>query len=118
VTRIREVHPIAILTGDFFEQLSNAPDPSARFADDGEEPNLETDLVLWVIHNRLTSDHPGVYVMRREWVHRDPSGPVRVVDRRALCHYDLAPLRARLPPGLHCLPHQPGEDFTIEETWL
>jgi len=109
---------LVVLPGDFFEKLESAPEPAMRFAEEGEEPDREADFVLWLIHNRLTSDHPGVYVMRREWVHRDPSGPVRVVDRRALCHHDIEPLRARLPPGLYCQPRQPGEDFTIEETWF
>lgn len=112
--RTRDVHPLAVLPGDFFEKLASAPEPVARFAEEGEEPNRETDLVLWVIHNRLTSDHPGYYVMRREWTHEG----MRVVDRKALLHHDLEPLRAQLPPGLYRLPHQPGEPFTVEETWL
>lgn len=111
---IRVMQPLLIIpTKELEEALRNPPDLPARWAGEGEEPGPD-DLVLYVIHNRLTSDFPGLYVMRREWV-RDGA---RVVDRDARFHHDVEPLRAMLPPGLYRQPHLPGEDFTIEETWF
>lgn len=116
--QVRQIEPILILGPDEMRAIFENPPPiAARVAEEGEEPSPD-DFVMWVIHNRLTRDFPGVYVMRRHWVHRAPDGAINVADPRALCHHDLEPLRAQLPPGLHHRPHQPGEDFTIEETWF
>jgi len=97
---------------DFFEKPEH--ELKSRWAEDFEEPDPEKDLVLWVIHNRLTPDHPGFYVLRREWS-RDAT---RIVDRGAWLHHDLGPLRKRLPPGLCRQPRQLGDPCTVEEAWL
>jgi hypothetical protein len=113
-TQWQEMHPTMVLPGDFFEKVANAPEPESRLAAEDEEPNPETDLVMYVIHNRLTLDHPGYYVMRRQWTRPG----MRIIDPRAWLHHDIEPLRAKVPPGLYCLVRQPGDPFTIVETWL
>ena len=93
---------------------------SSRLGLLGECPDPETDLVMWVIHNRLTLDYPGYYVLRRQWTHRAASGEGAelVIDLVAHVDHDIEPLRERIPPGLVRMPRQPADAFTIVEMWF
>jgi len=88
--------------------------PVERLALIGEQPDPETDVVMWVIHNRLTLDFPGFYVMRRQWIH---AGEI-VIELTAVASVDIETVRAQLPAGLVCMPPHPGDDHTIEEVWI
>lgn len=88
-----------------------------RKAAPGEEPG-PGDLVLWVIFNRLTTDFPGRYVLRRQWVTKGEKGPVIVKDALAISDPEIEPLRARLPEGVLLMPRDPREHMTIEEVWI
>jgi len=73
---------------------------------------------MWVIHNRLTLDHPGYYVLRRHWTRAVGEEVEEVIDLVAHVDHDIEPLRERIPPGLVRMPRHPEDDFTIVETWL
>lgn len=97
-----------------FIRTDQEGEPVQRMAEEGEQPDPDRDVVMWVIYNRLTSDAFGLYVLRRQWVH---AGEI-VIDRARVLHRDIEPLRARLPPGLVCMPRQPDELITIAEVWI
>ncbi len=70
--------------------------------------------MIWVLYNRLTLEHPGLYVLRRQWANAREI----VIDLFAETDLEIEPLRARVPPGLVCMPRQEGDDFTIVESWF
>jgi hypothetical protein len=87
-----------------------------RWAAPGEEPGPD-DLVIWVLFNRLTTDFPGLYVLRRQWVTRTEEGAEILKDCQAITDPEIEPLRARLPEGVILLPLMPYENMAIEEVW-
>ena len=44
--------------------------------------------------------------------------PGRFVARKRVQDKTLKRLRAKLPPGLYCMPRSPGDDPQIVETWM
>lgn len=88
-------------------------DIEERVAGPDEEPPPDA-LVMWVIYNRLTADHFGFYVLRRQWVHQ---GSI-VKSPKHACDVDLDPLREALPYGVVRLPRHPEDDLVIEEVWV
>jgi hypothetical protein len=80
----------------------------------GEEPDRGAVLVIWVLYNRLTLEHPGLYVLRRQWANNREI----VIDLAAMTDPEIEPLRAAVPAGLVCMPRQEGDDFTIVESWF
>lgn len=72
-------------------------------------------LAVYVIYGPDTSDHPGVYVVRRWTIEdgrmRPDAEPIGLAD-------DLAAARRLVPSGHHRLPHGTGDGSTIVETWF
>lgn len=66
-------------------------------------------LEMFVIYDH-PRDFPGHFVVRR-WVGGKPTPDFAIADT-------LEAARAEVPPSLYRLPHQPGEDTVIVETWL
>ena len=66
-------------------------------------------LELWTIYDSPI-DHPGSFVARK-WVLDKPTSEL-FQDKT------LEGLRAKLPPGLHCMPRSPGDEPQIVETWM
>jgi hypothetical protein len=67
---------------------------------------------MWVVFGPGTSDHPGLYVARL-WVTIPEMEPSLLIRAGT-----LEQLRDLLPDGLVLIPHQPGEDANIIETWI
>jgi len=76
-------------------------------------------MTFWVIYDH-PKDHPDDWVVRRQYLVRKEGGGSEVMaDRNATLHRTLHDARtAGVPPGLFCLPHQPGEPAYIHETWF
>ena len=86
-----------------------------RSANEGEQPT-ENDLPIWVIYGTNTPDYPGKYVLRRQWVARDPV--VRIVtDRFALLADDVETLRKHVPPGCVRIDERNDENSVLE-SWI
>jgi hypothetical protein len=66
-------------------------------------------LEMFVIYDH-PKDYPGHFVVRR-WVGNKPTQDCAIAD-------SLEIARTEVPPGLHRLPYQPGEDGVIVETWI
>jgi len=66
-------------------------------------------LEMFVIYNH-PKDFPGHFVVRR-WAGGKPTSDFAIAD-------SLEAARIEVPAGLYRLPHQPGEDDVIVETWL
>jgi hypothetical protein len=64
---------------------------------------------LFVIYER-PRDYPAHFVVRR-WIGAEPTEDFAIADT-------LESARAELPHGLYRIPHQPGEDSVIAETWV
>ena len=72
-------------------------------------------LNIWTIYVS-PADYPGQYVARRFVVggkdsHHGPTNEMFVADT-------LEEVRALLPPGLICMPREPGDDRVIVESWI
>ena len=70
-------------------------------------------LSMWTIYNH-PADYPNYFVARRWEVQAGKESPTTDV----LLDVDLDKLRAKLPPGLYCLPRFQGDDPVIMEVWL
>jgi hypothetical protein len=55
-------------------------------------------------------DFPGHFVVRR-WLGGDPTQDFAIAD-------SLEAARAKVPQGMYRMPHCPGEDDVIVETWI
>jgi hypothetical protein len=66
-------------------------------------------LEMFVIYDHPL-DYPGHFVVRR-WLGGKPTDSFIIAD-------SLTAARVEVPPGMHRLPHQPGEDAVIVETWI
>lgn len=73
-------------------------------------------LTLYVVY-KDTLDYPGEFVVRRWFVERGKAEPQA---EPTLFHRGptLEAAREQLPQHLYRIPHQPGEDPVIVETWL
>lgn len=78
---------------------------------DAEQP-----LVMYTIYNN-PEDFPGLFVCRRWFLFKDGAGPRAEIAPFAVSE-DLEGLRQELPPRLHCLARNDGDDPVIVETWL
>ena len=74
-----------------------------------DRKNQSETLELFVIYDH-PKDYPGHFVVRR-WLGVKPTQDFAIADT-------LESARAEVPDGLLRLPHQPGEDATIAETWI
>jgi hypothetical protein len=72
-------------------------------------------LYLWTVYANPT-DFPGQYVARRWEARAGDREPVPCAE--CIVRDTLDEVRADLPPGLYCMPRDPGDDPTIVETWL
>lgn len=72
-------------------------------------------LSMWTVYER-PSDYPELYVARRWDIVRHAREPVWTDDVRTAP--TLEGLRALLPPGLHCMPRQHGDEPQVVEVWL
>ena len=72
-------------------------------------------LPMWAVYDHPT-DYPDYYVARK-WLcgngNAEPQGTDEV-----LMDKDLDRLRAKLPPGMYCLPRDAKDDPVIVETWV
>jgi hypothetical protein len=66
-------------------------------------------LEMFVVYDH-PRDYPGHFVVRR-WTGGKPTSDFAIAD-------SLEKARAVVPTGLYRLPHQPGEDDVIVETWI
>ncbi len=66
-------------------------------------------LEMFVIYDH-PRDFPGHFVVRR-WIDGKPTQDFAIADT-------IDSARAEVPRGMHRLPHQPGEDDVIVETWI
>jgi hypothetical protein len=84
--------------------------------DNRVEPNnyRPDDLPMWAIYRR-PRDYPDGYVARLWLIRRRTEVPLPT--NVIVTAPTLAGVRAKLPPGLVCLPRQPGDDPKIVETW-
>lgn len=69
-------------------------------------------LDIWVVRFNIV-EYPGKYILHRERAMGPPITEVKfsVTD-------SLDAVRQMLPPGLHRLPRQPGDQPNIVETWF
>lgn len=80
-----------------------------------EEPAGARDpLAMWTVTDH-PKDYPNDFVARKQLI--GPGG-VMAWTREIITGKTLAELRTKLPPGLHCLGRQPGDDPVIVEVWL
>jgi hypothetical protein len=70
-------------------------------------------VIVWVIYDR-PRDFPQHVVVAKQLVRggRIFKSPLK----RLTCTLPRA--RRMVPPGLICIPHQPGENLSIAETWI
>ena len=61
-------------------------------------------------------DYPGMYVVRKWIVDSGPLPQPDVLIGAPVKSLDAA--RAQVPAGLICLPHTPGDERQIVETWF
>lgn len=77
-----------------------------------EELKLMQVLEMWTVYEK-PKDFPQSYVARK-WV----IGQTPEATNEVLVGATLEEVRAKLPPGLHCMNRSPEEDPVIVETWL
>lgn len=68
---------------------------------------------IWTVYDG-PADYPGQYVARLFVIRRG----VPYVTDTALFSVTLDGLRAKLPPGLFCMPRLPEDEPHIVESWL
>ena len=66
-------------------------------------------LEMFVIYDH-PKDYPGHFIVHR-WMGGKPTQDFAIAD-------SLEAARAEVPAGMYRLPHHPGEDDVIAETWL
>jgi hypothetical protein len=71
-------------------------------------------LSIWTVYKR-PSDYPALYVARR---HESRSDGTAVATLEAVFADTLEAVRAKLPPGLVCIPRDPTDDPVIVESWI
>lgn len=71
-------------------------------------------LNIWTVYER-PRDFPQNYVARRSVVY---TGGKLVQTAEVRIAASLDEVRARLPPGLHCMPRDPKDDPVIVEVWI
>lgn len=75
--------------------------------------DLNGTFIVWLIYQRPL-DFPKWWVLRRQFVR---AGEISQ-DPIACVGASVDQLRHGLPRGLYCMPHQPGEDRAIFESWF
>ena len=70
---------------------------------------LDGPLEMFVVYDH-PRDYPGHFVVRR-WIGGKPTQDFAIAD-------SLEAARAWVPEGMYRLPHQPGKDDVITETWI
>jgi hypothetical protein len=71
-------------------------------------------LSVWTVYDH-PSDYPDGFVARRHEAYTDHSV---VATADAVFAPTLEAVRAKLPPGLHCITRSPGDDPVIVESWI
>lgn len=76
-------------------------------------PDDPRELLIWTVYDHPT-DFPDAYVVR---AHRIMAGHSEPTDQIFLAN-TLEEVRALLPPGLHRLARNEGDDPKIVESWI
>ena len=87
--------------------------PDARMATEWRRAIERGELPMITIYER-PDEFPDEYVAQLWLMRRGAPVMTGMVLRAA----SLDALREMLPPGLHCLPREPGDEEAIVETWL
>jgi hypothetical protein len=71
-------------------------------------------LEMWTVYGPTTTDHPGMFVVRRFRITLGAAVP----DAECKLALTLEEARAEVPWGLFCLPRSPDDEPQIVETWI
>lgn len=74
---------------------------------------MDRALAIWTIYDN-PADFPGLFVVRK-WLVVD--GEARATDVM-FTGATLQEVRDQVPPGLHLMPRQPGDEPCIVECWI
>lgn len=69
-------------------------------------------LPMWTVYDH-PADYPDHFIARK-WI----CGKETDATDEVLMDKDLDQLRAKLPPGMYCLPRNAKDDPVIVETWV